>query len=197
MSLELQVNLAVNITLAMLLSGIIGLNRERSNKSAGLRTHMLTGTGACIFTILSMNAFPEADHSRVASNIVTGIGFLGGGIIIQRKNETYDVTTAAGVWATAAVGMAAGVGAWFIAIYATLMLWVILAMLKKFKFIFASANRSDEKADVSTPIATPLPFPEHVYATEVSTREHSGERSVPSYSANTRISQPSLNAVID
>ncbi len=197
MSLELQVNLAVNITLAMILSGIIGINRERSNKSAGLRTHMLTGTGACIFTILSMNAFPEADHSRVASNIVTGIGFLGGGIIIQRKNEAYDVTTAAGVWATAAVGMAAGVGAWFIAIYATLMLWIILAMLKKFKFIFASTNRSAEKADVSTPVTTPLPFPEHVYASEVPALDRASERSISSFSTKTHTSRPSLNAVID
>ncbi|MEQ8675637.1 MAG: MgtC/SapB family protein [Aggregatilineales bacterium] len=138
MNLELQLSLAVNITIAMILSGIIGINRERSNKSAGLRTHMLTGTGACIFTILSLHAFPEADTSRVASNIVTGIGFLGGGIIIQRKNEAFDLTTAAGVWATAAIGMAMGVGAWFIAIYCTVVLWFILAMIKRFKFILGT-----------------------------------------------------------
>ena len=96
----------------MILSGIIGINRERRDKSAGLRTHMLTGTGACIFTLLSLYAFPNADTSRVASNVVTGIGFLCGGVIIQRKNETYDLTTAAGLWSTAAVGMAIAAGAW-------------------------------------------------------------------------------------
>lgn len=133
MSLDQQVYLSFNITLAMILSGIIGINRERSNKSAGLRTHMLTGTGACIFTILSLYAFPEADTSRIASNIVTGIGFLGGGIIIQKKNEAFDVTTAAGIWATAAIGMAIGVGAWFIAIYSTVVLWIILALIKQIK----------------------------------------------------------------
>ncbi|MEL7433453.1 MAG: MgtC/SapB family protein, partial [Chloroflexota bacterium] len=85
MSVQQQIYLTGNITLAMILSGIIGINRERHNKSAGLRTHMLTGVGACIFTILSLYGFPGADTSRIASNIVTGIGFLGGGIIIQRK----------------------------------------------------------------------------------------------------------------
>ena len=133
MSVEHQSYLSMNITLAMILSGIIGINRERSNKSAGLRTHMLTGTGACIFTILSLYAFPYADTSRIASNVVTGIGFLGGGIIIQKKNEAFDLTTAAGVWATAAIGMAVGVGAWFIAVYSTILLWIILALLKSIK----------------------------------------------------------------
>ncbi len=149
MSLELQVQLAAQITLAMILSGVIGINRERSQKSAGLRTHMLTGTGACIFTILSLYAFPNADTSRVASNIVTGIGFLGGGIIIQRKNEAYDLTTAAGVWATAAIGMAMGVGAWFIAIYSTLVLWFILALLKRFKIIVNMSTIQPAKAKVN------------------------------------------------
>lgn len=132
--LELQVVLALQLTLAAILSAVIGLNREHSQKSAGLRTHMLTGIGACLFTMLSYHAFPGGDPSRVASNVVTGIGFLGGGIIIQRKNETYDLTTAAGVWATAAIGMAVGTGAWFIAIYATVMLWAILAVVKQVRF---------------------------------------------------------------
>lgn len=143
MSLNQQVFLSFNITLAMLLSGIIGINRERINKSAGLRTHMLTGTGACIFTILSMYAFPDADKSRIASNIVTGIGFLGGGIIIQKKNETFDVTTAAGIWATAAIGMAIGVGAWFIAVYSTVILWIILALLKQIKDAIAKNDDAE------------------------------------------------------
>ncbi|MEO1286774.1 MAG: MgtC/SapB family protein [Chloroflexota bacterium] len=147
MSLHQQIYLTGNITLAMVLTGIIGMNRERKNKSAGLRTHMLTGTGACIFTILSLYAFPEADTSRIASNIVTGIGFLGGGIIIQRKNEAYDLTTAAGVWATAAIGMAVGVGAWFIAIYSTIMLWIILALLKQIKDALKNHSSDELQTD--------------------------------------------------
>jgi putative Mg2+ transporter-C (MgtC) family protein len=68
--LQLQMPLTLNTTLAMLLSGITGMNRERKHKSAGLRTHMLTGIGACLFTMLSLYAFPGSDTSRIASNIV-------------------------------------------------------------------------------------------------------------------------------
>lgn len=147
-SLELQVALALNVTLALILSSIIGMNRDRSNKSAGLRTHMLTGTGACVFTILSIYAFPGSETSRVAANIITGIGFLGGGIIIQKKNGSLDVTTAAGVWATAAIGMAAGVGAWFLAVYVTLAVWVTLAVLKRVK---SNSNEQDMPEIIHAP----------------------------------------------
>lgn len=147
-SLELQVALALNVTLALVLSSIIGLNRDRSNKSAGLRTHMLTGTGACVFTILSIYAFPGSETARVAANIITGIGFLGGGIIIQKKNGALDVTTAAGVWATAAIGMAAGVGAWFLACYVTLAVWVTLAVLKRVK---SNGNEQDMPEIIHAP----------------------------------------------
>jgi putative Mg2+ transporter-C (MgtC) family protein len=143
-SIDQQIYLIFNVTLAMILSGIIGINRERKDKSAGLRTHMLTGTGACIFTILSLYAFPNADTSRVASNVVTGIGFLCGGVIVQRKNETYDLTTAAGLWATAAVGMAIGAGVWLLAIYSTLAFWFILELVKRMKPIL-SDDSDDEK----------------------------------------------------
>jgi putative Mg2+ transporter-C (MgtC) family protein len=143
-SLEQQIQLMLNITLALVLSSIVGMNRERQNKSAGLRTHILMGMGACIFTILSLHAFPGSDTSRVASNIVTGVGFLGGGIIIQRKREAYDLTTAAGIWVTAAIGMLAGAGAWLIAIYATVMSWFVLALLKQMEKNSKGATIEDE-----------------------------------------------------
>ncbi|MAU13686.1 MAG: hypothetical protein CL607_27970 [Anaerolineaceae bacterium] len=146
--------LAINITLALVLSSIIGMNRGRSNKSAGLRTHMLTGTGACVFTILSMYAFPGSESARVAANIVTGIGFLGGGIIIQKKDGALDVTTAAGVWATAAIGMACGVGAWFLASYVTLAVWVTLALLKRAK-VFNDAEAKPEVVPAQAHIMHP------------------------------------------
>jgi putative Mg2+ transporter-C (MgtC) family protein len=123
MTLELQLTSSLQLILAALFSMVIGLDRERRHRPAGLRTHMLVGLGACLFTSLSFYAFPGSDPARVAANIVVGIGFLGAGTIIQRKHDVHDLTTAASIWATAAVGMAVGTGAWFLALCATLMIW--------------------------------------------------------------------------
>lgn len=133
MSLMLQIELIAQLLLCVFLSMLIGLDRERLQKSAGLRTHLLTGLGACLFTILSVHAFPNADTSRVAANVVTGIGFLGAGTIIQRRFAAHDLTTAASIWATAAVGMAVGVGAWLLAIASTVIIWFILGILRRFE----------------------------------------------------------------
>jgi len=133
MSLILQIELILQLILCVFLSMLIGLDRERLQKSAGLRTHLLTGLGACLFTILSVHAFPNADTSRVASNVVTGIGFLGAGTIIQRRFATHDLTTAASIWVTAAVGMAVGTGAWLLAIAATVIIWFILGVIRRFE----------------------------------------------------------------
>jgi putative Mg2+ transporter-C (MgtC) family protein len=132
MSLELQFQAVFQIALAALLSMIIGLDRERRQRPAGLRTHMLVGIGACLFTILSIYAFPnESSSSRVASNIVVGIGFLGAGTIIKKKSSVHDLTTAATIWATAAVGMGVGAGAWFLALCTTLLIWVVLVVIRR------------------------------------------------------------------
>ena len=131
MTLEEQLTVIGYIVLATILSGLIGLERERRDKDAGLRTHMLVGIGACLFTSLSYYAFPEADTSRVASNVVTGVGFLGAGMIWKGKSGVHDLTTAAGIWVVAAIGMAVGTGAWFIAIFATVMIWIILNTLRR------------------------------------------------------------------
>ena len=133
MSLETQFVVIGELFLAALLSALIGLDRERRDHSAGLRTHMLVGIGACLFTLLSAYAFPGSDPARVASQIVVGIGFLGAGTILKRedKGEVHALTTAASIWVTAAVGMAAGVGAWFLAICATLVVWFVLAILRR------------------------------------------------------------------
>jgi putative Mg2+ transporter-C (MgtC) family protein len=117
------------LLVAAFLSMVIGLDRQHRNQPAGLRTHMLVGVGACLFTILSSHAFPRSETARVAAQIVSGIGFLGAGTILQRKG----LTTAASIWATAAVGMAVGVGAWFLAIAATVLIWVVLAIFRRFK----------------------------------------------------------------
>jgi len=132
MSLFLQAQAVFLLILAAFLSMIIGLDRERRHRSAGLRTHMLVGIGACLFTQLSIHAFPGSDPGRVAAQIVVGIGFLGAGTIIQGKKNVRDLTTAANIWATAAIGMAVGSGAWFLALGATLIVWTVLAIIRRF-----------------------------------------------------------------
>ena len=141
MTLEQQVVITVQLILATLLSMIIGMDRERNHKSAGLRTHMLTGLGSCLFTALSFHAFPAGDPTRVASNIVTGIGFLGAGTIVRRGDEAGDLTTAASIWSTAAIGMAVGTSAWFLAVSGTIIIWSILAVIRLFEDKTKSADK--------------------------------------------------------
>ncbi len=147
MSLELQATIVLELLLAAFLSMVIGLDRERRRRPAGLRTHMLVGVGACLFTTLSFHAFPAGDPTRVASNIVTGIGFLGAGTIVQSKRQVRDLTTAASIWATAAVGMAVGTGSWFLAIGAVVIIWNILAIVRRFEDKEREARAQREKQE--------------------------------------------------
>jgi putative Mg2+ transporter-C (MgtC) family protein len=114
------------LALAFGLSSLIGLEREWRQKSAGLRTHTLVGAGAALFVIVSKYGFGDVlrtgvvlDPSRVAAQIVSGIGFIGGGLIFVRGDAVRGLTTAAIVWVTAAVGMACGAGLAILAIVAT------------------------------------------------------------------------------
>lgn len=138
MSLELQFEASLRLLLAMTLSMVIGLDRDRRSP-AGLRTHMLVGLGACLFTLVSIYAFPSGDPARVAAQIVAGIGFLGAGVIMQQRSqggERVDVkhlTTAASIWFTAAVGMTVGAGAGFLATTATLIAWIVLDVVRRFE----------------------------------------------------------------
>ena len=116
----------VLLALAFVLSALIGGERQRKLKSAGLRTHTLVGLGAAVFTLVSAYGFanvigPEVvlDPSRIAAQIVSGIGFLGAGVIFVRQNVVSGLTTAASIWMTAAVGMACGAGMALIAVIAT------------------------------------------------------------------------------
>jgi putative Mg2+ transporter-C (MgtC) family protein len=115
------------LLLAFALSSIIGLERELRQKSAGLRTHTLVGVGAAVFILVSKYGFEdvvsqgtvELDPSRVAAQVVSGIGFIGAGVIFLRRDGVRGLTTAAAVWLTAAVGLAAGAGLVWIAVGAT------------------------------------------------------------------------------
>lgn len=121
-----QLWLALDLILAALLGFFIGLERKLRDKEAGIRTHTIVAFGAALMMVISKFAFDsEADSARVAAQIVAGIGFLGAGIIVYKKNVVHGLTTAAGVWTTAGIGMACGGGLWLIAIIATIVLVLI------------------------------------------------------------------------
>ena len=114
------------LVLAVILGAIIGVEREKNHKPAGMRTHMLVAMGACLFTLSSMD-FGQ-DPARIAASIVTGIGFIGAGTIIgeRRQDKVVGITTAASLWTTAAIGLMVGIGEYYIAIAASFLVLFIL-----------------------------------------------------------------------
>lgn len=128
--------ITLRLLVAGILGGLLGYERERKGKSAGLRTHMLVAIGAALFVLISLQAGAASESdamSRVLQGIVAGIGFLGTGAIIksaQHEGAT-GLTTAAGIWLTAAIGVATGMGQVALAMLSTLLALVILALLPK------------------------------------------------------------------
>ena len=126
---------SLDLILAAFLGFFIGLERKFRYKEAGIRTHTIVSFGAALMMIISRRAFgDDADTARVAAQIVAGVGFLGAGIIVYKKNVVHGLTTAAGVWTTAGVGMACGGGLWLIAIIATAILILIQWFLHRKMF---------------------------------------------------------------
>ena len=123
-------DLMLRLFAALILGAIIGLERERQERAAGLRTVTMVSLGSCLFTIVGAYGFAQTDPSRVAAQIVTGIGFLGAGTIFLRKDLVRGLTTAATIWATAAIGMAAGTARYFEAVFTTLLVLAVLMVLK-------------------------------------------------------------------
>ncbi len=130
-SILFESEIIFKIILAAILGGIIGLEREIHYKPAGLRTHILVCIGATLFAITSITFKGlSADPSRIAANIVTGIGFLGAGVIFMSKNKLHGITTAADLWVIAAIGLAVGVGLFLTAIITTIIIYIILMLGK-------------------------------------------------------------------
>jgi putative Mg2+ transporter-C (MgtC) family protein len=133
-----ELDIVVRLSVAALLGSLIGFERERLMWSAGIRTHMLVSVGACLFMIVSAYGFQYAtlmphvvlDPSRIAAQVVSGIGFLGAGSILLRGNSVRGLTTAASIWSVAALGLAAGGGLYFAAGVSTAIILLILAGLK-------------------------------------------------------------------
>jgi putative Mg2+ transporter-C (MgtC) family protein len=124
-----EVIMILRLLLAAALGAIIGYQRERAGKAAGLRTHTLICIGAALFTIASIYGFGEADPARVAAGIVAGIGFLGAGAIFHREaGIVQGLTTAATIWAVAAIGLAAGAGLYLISAVTTVVVLIVLLL---------------------------------------------------------------------
>lgn len=119
--MEIEWNYILRLFIAGLLGGLIGFEREFRAKEAGLRTHFIVALGSALFMLISQYAFTgRFDAARVAAQVVSGIGFIGAGVIIFQKNVVRGVTTAAGLWVAAAIGLACGAGMYVVAIAATL-----------------------------------------------------------------------------
>lgn len=117
----------MRLLIAGLLGGLIGFEREFRAKEAGLRTHFLVALGSALFMLISQYAFTgRFDAARVAAQVVSGIGFIGAGVIIFQKNAVRGVTTAAGLWVAAAIGLACGSGMYIVAVAATLLAIICL-----------------------------------------------------------------------
>lgn len=135
---------------ATAMGAAIGLEREYHAKEAGIRTHLLVAVGSCLFMILSaygFDAFLAKDHvsfdpSRIASQVVTGIGFIGAGTIIFQKQMVRGLTTAAGLWVTAAIGLACGIGMYMIAVVSTALVLISLGLLNIYMPYFAQRERT-------------------------------------------------------
>ena len=127
------VNMLVRLAVAALLGGVLGFERESMGKAAGLRTHMLVALGAALFVVVVTPFGTAGDVSRVIQGVAAGIGFIGAGSILKHveRGEVTGLTTAASIWLTAAVGVAAGVGTIWVSVLATAIAWIVLAVFER------------------------------------------------------------------
>jgi putative Mg2+ transporter-C (MgtC) family protein len=144
-------DILIRLALAAVLGALIGLDRERLAWAAGLRTHMMVSVGAALFMLVSAYGFADALHqpgdvrldvSRVAAQVASGIGFLGAGTIMLRRQIIHGLTTAASLWSVAAVGLAAGGGMYFAAVGATALMLIILVVIKPIESHMRTARQT-------------------------------------------------------
>ena len=135
----------IALVLSILLCGIIGYEREKRGRNAGLRTHLLVGVGSCIIMIISIYGFPaifgdKRDVARLAAQIVTGVGFLGAGAIMHLRSGVKGLTTAATIWIVMAIGIACGSFNFVLAIVGTLLIILVLTAFKKIEVKMNNKN---------------------------------------------------------
>ncbi len=155
-----DLNIIIRVISALLLGFAVGLEREMTNKYAGLRTNILVCLGACVFTIISIYGFPAItvtsvelgtrDTARVAAQVVTGIGFIGGGTVLRHGATVFGLTTAATLFMSAAIGMACGAGMYDLAIVATIVAIITLVSVRFFeKNVLVSSTKNLRKLKIS------------------------------------------------
>lgn len=157
-------DLVLRLGLATLLGGLIGLERERLDRAAGLRTHALVSLASALIMVVSTFGFPNTvdgvavglDPSRVAAQVVSGIGFLGAGVIIFRENTVRGLTTAATVWSVAGVGLAAGGGLYPAAVVGTAFMLFVLAGLKPIERRFFARQARQHRVEIEAVPGTDL-----------------------------------------
>ena len=133
--------IAVRLVVAVILGGILGLERAHMHKPAGMRTHMLVALGAAIVVLVpQLTGMSSADLSRVIQGIVTGIGFIGGGVILKmsEQHQIVGITTAASIWLTATLGIATGTGRLGLSVAGAILGLVILAVFGRFEHVIAN-----------------------------------------------------------
>jgi len=143
------------VFLAFLLGGVVGFERERVRRPAGLRTHMLVSAGCACFTVASVYGFDGMgtvrDPARLAAQIITGIGFLGAGTIFKTGSTVRGLTTASSIWVTAAIGVVAGLGMFWLALFTTLLTWFALRVLKSAELVRSRRVAHGEPSIAPTP----------------------------------------------
>ena len=160
-----HIDILIRILSALLLGFAIGLEREMTNKYAGLRTNILVCLGACIFTIISIYGFPTfvdgdnvivsqatgvRDTAGIAAQVVTGIGFIGGGTVLRHGATVFGLTTAATLWIAASIGMACGAGMYSVAIIGTILSIITLVSVRVFeKNILISSTKNTKRLKVN------------------------------------------------
>ena len=138
----------VRVLAAAALGGIIGWERERKGRAAGLKTHILVSVGSALFVLApEVAGISGGDNTRVMQGIVSGIGFLGAGAILRDGMRVEGLTTAAGIWMTAAIGMAVGMGQEMLALLTTLLAWLVVAAVPKLMSRMPAHRDGGEDAD--------------------------------------------------
>jgi len=128
MDWETEILMAARTILAAVLGGLIGFERERHGREAGIRTYAAVALGACVFGLVSSHVTGATDPTRIAAGVVTGVGFLGAGVILREQGRIAGLTTAATIWATASVGLAVAYGMYVLGLLTAAIIFALLAV---------------------------------------------------------------------